>query len=491
MAEYKCRNYGNCAYADDRKTFTLPDSGTPACPGCGRSDTLKQVAGGGGGGLPKAVLAVVAVLIMAALAWGGWQAFRSTSGPAPVSGKDNPPPVADNRQDRAPPPVSPDQEATKPEPFPVKLDEDPRDSPVPASNPPPAGTGDAKLYGIIEIGGKGVRGAVVDLVNAEIKPDCNVDEEAFAKCLIRYTAAAHNVTPINPGSIDDTVRAVQAILDKIQNEYTVPSGQIYLVGSSSVARAAHSERLKEAVENALNRKFRLAYVTPDEEARHGFNGVLYMIPGKYRALRKTQTVVLDVGSGNTKGAYMETRADGESELISFDFTWGTKTFSDEIDKQRGEGSFKDYSTRLRNTLLRPAIREVVDRKQGLVNHSRLYLIGGIAWTLTNLTQPQNRQRFPRIYPAQFDTLYARTIAPNATRRLCMENPDRAVNRDVEQICNTFTTDDMTAGMDLLKTIAEEIKMKEKTVFFIRDSLYAWPLAYLKTQCGARCGAALQ
>jgi hypothetical protein len=318
-------------------------------------------------------------------------------------------------------------------------------------------------------------------VKAEADPNCQKDEEVFADCLIRARLEPRNVNPVSAAAIADTVQAAKALMDEMTAQYSVDPVQVYVVGSSGVAQAAHKDALRSALENGLNKPGQIGFVTADEEGRYGFQGVINLIPKEWRERRRQEALLMDIGSGNTKGAYMEVQG-GRPQLTGFEIPWGVKTFSDEVDRQRGAKPFKDVSAQLRGSLLRPATRELVGRKPGMALHNRVYLIGGIPWALTTLVQPANKQHFPRIYPAQFDTLYTRAVAPNATQRLCAANPERRVNPDIEKVCQVYTVENLIAGMDLLKTFSEEMKFGEKTLFFMRDSLYAWPLGYLKARC---------
>jgi hypothetical protein len=124
----------------------------------------------------------------------------------------------------------------------------------------------------------------------------------------------------------------------------------------------------------------------------------------------------------------------------------------------------------------------VDRYPGLDTRSRVYLIGGIAWAVTTLVQPKSRLHYPTIYPRHFDTLYNLAVRGDARNRLCDENPSKNDNPDIGKVCQTFTIDNLIAGLEILKTFSEEMNFSQKSVFFIRDSLYAWPLGYLKAKC---------
>jgi hypothetical protein len=80
MVKYKCKNYGNCDYADDRREFTPANTVNPTCPGCGRADRLRLVAGGKKP-LPMVALGVFAVVAIIGVA--AWLLFNKSTPPAP------------------------------------------------------------------------------------------------------------------------------------------------------------------------------------------------------------------------------------------------------------------------------------------------------------------------------------------------------------------------------------------------------------------------
>ena len=479
MAKYLCKNKTKCSNADDFIDFTPSGSGKPVCPVCG-SDNLKMASGGvgpvnvGGDGSNDGqkflliALAFLAIIGVAGGAWYVWEKPDSTTGISTATTPTNPSIATPANPN---PPV-----ATTPPPTPPLQPPHQNIPPVPPELP-----AHPELCGVIEIGATGVKGVVVDLVKSETDPKCQVDEEVFSNCVIRKKLEPSNVNPIEAGAVEDAAKAAKVMQDEMTNRYAVDLSQIYLVGSSSVADVSHRDRLKQTIENALGKPGLMGFVTAGEEAGYAFQGVLHLVPKTYRDKRKSKAVVLDIGSGNTKGAYMEVMGE-EKRLIDFAIPWGTKKFTKQVDNQRGDGSFKDASARLRQGLLLPEIREVVERKQGMAMHDRVYLLGGISWALANFIQPKNTQHFPRVFPEHIETLYNNAIRPNARRKLCDENPQRT--EEIDRICQTFDVNNIIAGMDLLKTFSEEMKFKDKTVFFMRDSLYAWPLGYLKARCQA-------
>jgi len=351
-----------------------------------------------------------------------------------------------------------------------------------------------ELFGMIEIGGKGVKGLVVDLALIEREKDCKAAhaEEDYADCVRRSISKSFepfNVNPVEKKSIEDTVNAARRFFNEMVETYSVDPRQIYLVGSSSISNiniVPHRDELKKALESGLGNAIEMDFVSAVQEGELGFRGTLNLIPKQWRDQRKKQVVVLDIGSGDTKGGYIEFH-DGKEEFIPIAVPWGTKSFANEVDKQMKnaklpEEKFHVWAARLRSDLLRPAIHDEVSRKPGLINRTRVYLIGGIAWATSILVHPQADGPFPDIHVSYFDTLYKQAILPNAASKLysatIMEKYPVT-----EKVRKAFTPENLVAGLEILRTFSDEMRFKNKDrVFFIRDSLYAWPLGYISHRC---------
>lgn len=118
MAKYGiCTNIINCENADEKKILAIPDGQDFFCPNpdCGKELRLAQPAGGGGTGLPKPVLLLGGLLLIAGLGWGGWKLFASDTTPvveissndtSQISGPNLPVPPSDTTTKQPIPPPS-------------------------------------------------------------------------------------------------------------------------------------------------------------------------------------------------------------------------------------------------------------------------------------------------------------------------------------------------------------------------------------------------
>ncbi|MFZ4596057.1 MAG: hypothetical protein ACOYOF_17495, partial [Verrucomicrobiaceae bacterium] len=151
-----------------------------------------------------------------------------------------------------------------------------------AQVPPPE-----KCFGVIELGSKGIKAIVVE------------DKGKDANKVFIPPATIEEFKPENKNAYDgDTAANVAAevlkITSKMKDKYHMPTEQIFVVMSSGIPN-----EVKVKIEN------KVAGIDVDRidvatESRLVFQGI---VPA--HRLHKNEVVVLDIGSGNSKGSYLE------------------------------------------------------------------------------------------------------------------------------------------------------------------------------------------
>lgn len=361
------------------------------------------------------------------------------------------------------------------------------------------------LYGVIEIGSSGVKPLVVKAHPP--KEILNESEDT------EQTVDSFNVTPVkvddlNPlleSQADNVAQAVLKVRQQMIDTMGVPLEHIYVVGSSGLG----SQPSKVGVEAKVNERLgiKMEFITSEREAELAMRGVMDTLPPQWRSKRYKEVLFLDIGSGNSRGAYMGS-AD-PIEIKSFELPWGTKSFAGAVDKARKDLPFGTVADDLISSTVRPAMQEAVQLHPGLQNLNRYYIAGGASFALATILHPGDYQEFVPLQRGDIKTFIAAAadaaeavateVRKPGDKKLTIEefahNRLQAFLKDVpsakrEEIRakaeddlqrvfrKIFSGNQMIAASKLLQTMDAEFGIDRKKVFFSRPALYAWPLGYV-------------
>lgn len=415
--------------------------------------TREQVVGGSSNSLTKVIAIPVFVGMIVGLGFGVWTIMKSSS-PVPVSPSSSP------------------------------------SSPVLASSSKETGSQcstdklikkSGNLFGSIEVGAKGVKGKVIQQL-------ATLNEDGSKLIIFRKEKIEdRNVTAVDPNSKSATVKAVKDMFQEIQKRFNIPCEQIVIYGSSGMAeKAPHKKVLVQEVQQATGRAMK--FITSEEEASLVFDGV---VP----AWRVNEVTLVDIGSGNTKGAFL----DSQGQHITFSFPFGTATFTNEIKNSQGNIDFKGAAEKAKQKKLIPQIFSEVQRKPGMQTSPKIYLAGGISWALFTLTRPCSREfdvigkkeeRLDSFAPISSEDI--NTFYYNATQdQKTLFNPDlsncsaerrKEVKKEIAEIKkDTFTEENLIAGSEILRAFNQELRFSKKEIFFVRSAKDALLIGYLKEQ----------
>lgn len=353
---------------------------------------------------------------------------------------------------------------------------------------------DQALYGGIEIGSKGIKGTAIQVV-----PDSAPRAEGYKiKFLlgesINTTIMQTRDNRFLPGALKKTGQAVQKLYDRMTNELHVPVNPIYLVGSSGV-RAANQDELIIEIKQHTGKT--MEFLTIEAEVELSIAG---SIPQRYRVGHRfydnrSVSMLLDIGSGNTKGGYQVQRQSvsgvADYDYVTVGIQKGTVTFTNEVEKALGESgdlaAFALTARQLAPTSLSQTLRREMERKPGLVTRNRVYFTGGIVWALATLLHPGDRRTFVPLTIEDVNMFYRRAT----TEPLALLNPSltgiRAGNvrqqaeMEIAAVKNTFTPRNLIAGAELLKAVATEFQLQKKRIRYVRYGNLSWILSYVRLQ----------
>jgi type III secretion system FlhB-like substrate exporter len=347
-----------------------------------------------------------------------------------------------------------------------------------------------ELHGGIEIGSKGVKAIALRIAG---EAD-NYSVKIIYAEVVNTTLAQTKDGNFTPAAIHDTVNAVQRFHQRMRQEYRIPAEQIHVVVSSGVI-GKNSQELSAEIAKITGQT--PPFLDVDTEVQLTIAGA---VPKRYKSGQTWQdnrsiSVLIDVGSGNTKGGYQQLRqvtvGSAGYDYVTWGIPKGTITFFNEINNAAGESAdyktFVNHSAALAKDSIRSPLRSEAARKPGLLNRRKVYLSGGIVWAMATLLHPENRQSFTPLTVDDINTFYNRaTTNPEALldtdlSRIANATLRQEAEREVETVRNTFTPKNLIAGAEILRAVAVEMNLTGKRMYFARYGHLAWILSYVRLQ----------
>jgi hypothetical protein len=334
----------------------------------------------------------------------------------------------------------------------------------------------AEVHGGIEIGAKGIRAIAVDVAA----------EGADSRILLlenqNTTLVADLATKMrfSQEALDKTVDIVGRLAQKIRDDFKLPEKRLYIVGSSGLFTPLEgNEELikvnKVLLVEAIRKKTSITmdFVTITREAELT---IVSVVPAKVRG----DAVLLDIGSGNTKGGG-ETK---DGKLLTLGINFGTVSFSDRVKKEADKAGFAETATKLRDQLVVPALEQALRDKKELLTRKRIFVAGGSVWAMTTFVKPLDRGNHVALAASDIGAFYKLLLAnpeklPDPDLSGGTEEARKLAITDLAQVRKTFTRDQLIAGIEILRALSTTFGFdaKDKHVVFARNAYIGWILGY--------------
>jgi Ppx/GppA phosphatase family len=274
---------------------------------------------------------------------------------------------------------------------------------------------------------------------------------------------------------------VQELYAKMQTNYRVATERIYIIGSSGLQKPGqyrtdvdNKDELVRKIQTATGVK--MTFIDVDQEAK---DSIQETVPDQYLE----SAILIDVGSGNTKGGFHE-----RGELLPMSIPYGTVSFRDAVMKQTGaDKDFAPLAVKLRDELLVPALKKEVERHAPLVTRGRIYMTGGIVWVMANVLHPSNRDANVRIDSEDINKFekMALTNDPGLKKPDLTGIKDQKVRDEINEAANEFQPDKLIAGAEVLQALSKVFEFANKDIYFRNSSEWGWLFTYVKRQAAGQ------
>jgi hypothetical protein len=296
-----------------------------------------------------------------------------------------------------------------------------------------------------------------------------------------------------PEYIREVAQSVKTMSEKLQRDFRILPEQIYVVGLSDLTVQNRDELARE-IRDRLGKE--VAFLDAESEIQLGIAGT---VPRRYKSNGKwfdnrSISMLLDISNNNIRGGYQQLiqtqRGGTEYDYVTWDIPKGTTSLAAEVANAIGPNAdLQTYANRasLISGSYRVLARMEAAKKPGLMTRRKVYLTGSIVWALACLLHPEDQRSYVPITMDDIDNFYRRAGAdPDA-----LLNPDLSKIADVnirnearrsrEAVKAVYTAKSLVAGAELLKALASELKLADRTMLYARYSYLARILSYVRLQ----------
>jgi exopolyphosphatase/pppGpp-phosphohydrolase len=337
----------------------------------------------------------------------------------------------------------------------------------------------AEVHGGIEIGAKGVKATVLDVTYGDDGYEATILLSDTKNTTL--TAGLASAERFKAGALKDTSAAVAKYAERMRKEHNLPDSRIYVVGSSGLFSAlgskkeaiqANQETLASAVREACG--VRIRFINVQREIELSIAGI---VPAK----RLADSLLLDIGGGNTKGGYRE----AGQKYVTVSIPYGSVTFADLVKQHAEKGNYAEAAATLRATILAPALRKGIDEKPELLKRKRVYLSGGAVWAMASFIRPSNRRSYVALTSgdiAAYRQLLLKT--PEAFPKIDLSTIEDApvreeARKEIERVKKVYQPSQLLAGAEILQALSSEFHFDEEVkLYFARNAPTGWILAYV-------------
>ncbi len=321
------------------------------------------------------------------------------------------------------------------------------------------------IFGGIEIGSKGVKITILDVESA--KKNIFTLKEFWTV----NVGIAKGISIDGNLAADDIDKACNVVFEnytKLLNEYKIEDKNIFIVASSGVGIAKNTNALFDKIKNLTNKEIEV--ISAKLEAKLMFRG---SIVKKYYL----NSILLDIGGGNTKGGYVELKNEDINVFYPFNLNLGTITLTEKINKDLTNNDDVDTFINKLGTfepVLDAEIKKMYFDRPEYKEKKNIYVSGGASWaffTLSNLIATENFTEFNFEDVKMYDL-----VLKNNFKKFT----DLSVsNQEVARVLKTYSQKHLIAANTiLLNSLSNLGELENKKLYFVKQGQISWLLSYV-------------
>lgn len=320
------------------------------------------------------------------------------------------------------------------------------------------------LYGGIEMGSKGIKMSVLDIQNIK---KSEFTSKAF---WTENTTLAKGIAKDGNLNLDDIELSCQVVAKnykKLIDEYKVDKKKIFIIASSGVGMANNTDVLVNRIKELLN--YDLEIISTEREAR-------LLIAGGVPVNRYTNSLLLDIGGGNTKGGYIDVKNVDTFVFFPVSMRLGTVTLTEKVKLYTQTDDFAEFLewSTVYNDLLKTEVTGMFNKRASAKTKNNIYFSGGAVWAFKTLFDTKPIENFSEFTAKEVKDYKTQLVFDfSKFENLVKTNPEAA------RVLKTYDQKHLLSATDLLLGLLNNIENPEdKKFYFVKNGQMAWLVAYV-------------
>ncbi len=321
------------------------------------------------------------------------------------------------------------------------------------------------LYGGIEIGSQGIKTSVIKIKNVNQETYQMVDFWTTNIGLAKNLGVKEN---LNSEKIDEAVKVISKDFERLQKEFKVSIGNIYIVSSSGISKAKNLENLIDKVIESTMKK--VTVVSSKTES-------IFLLRGCVPQENYMNSLILDFGGTSIKGGYVEDAKNNNIVFKPISLNFGTISFNEILEQKTiGKKDLESYNEEIFKYIpsLDAKVVNMFNQHESSKTKNLIYLAGGAPWAycMMNLkTVNEDYNEFTlndlKEYHAFLQNSFKKFVEMSET------------DSNIKTVLDTYNQRQLIAANTLLISSLENIgNLETKRFFYTKNGQVAWLISYV-------------
>lgn len=314
-------------------------------------------------------------------------------------------------------------------------------------------------YAGIEIGTKGMKTTILELLN--LKKDTYSTVDSWTENY-PFGAAISKDSKSLTEDLNKTILLIQNNFEKLNIQKAVPSKNIFIVISPGLVSTKNAKDFLKKIEKEIKIKPRV--ISTEDEIK------LMMIGGiPFNTLE--ESVILDIGSENTKGGYLTKLKKANTYFFSpIKLKYGTVSLTKKIEEKSKKNEDENFKLKSNlNDSIKNVFGDVMNANELFQKRKNFFFTGGVVWGFIMLTKEYDNEEY-KLFTLNEVKKYRQELTTNFSKFEKMKEK----NSEINLLLKNYTQENLISGSNILINFMENIKnIDDKKVYFISSGHLAW------------------